>query len=164
MEAIKNTVKRLIGIEDPKRIFPLKSIAYIGGGAWGYWVPSDFLNKNSVCYSVGAGLDISFDTELKRLFDCAIYIFDPTPASKEHYDKVLFASRNNLPMPSPPLNNSFNYNISYNKLKEMRFIEEGVWSHKDLLTFYDADQDNYVSHSAVLFKDSAKKIDLPVNS
>jgi len=164
MEAIKKTVKRLIGIEDPKRIFPLKSLIYIGAGAWGYWIPSDFLNKNSICYCVGAGEDISFDTELKRLYDCVIYIFDPTPASKKHYDQVLVASRNNKPLPSPPLNKDFTYNISYNKLKEMLFIEEGVWSHKDVLTFYDADQENYVSHSAVLFKDSGKTMNLPVNS
>jgi len=164
MDIAKKIVKRLIGIENPKQILPLQSLTYIGAGAWGYWVPSNFLNKHSVCYCVGAGEDISFDTQLKTKYDCAIYIFDPTPASKKHFDEVVKASLSNEPLPFPPLNPEYRYAISYNKLKEMHFIEEGVWSHKDVLKFYDADQDNYVSHSVVLFKDSGKTMELPVNS
>jgi len=164
MDIAKKIVKRLIGIENPKQILPLQSLTYIGAGAWGYWVPSNFLNKHSVCYCVGAGEDISFDTQLKTKYDCAIYIFDPTPASKKHFDEVVKAGLSNEPLPFPPLNPEYRYAISYNKLKEMHFIEEGVWSHKDVLKFYDADQDNYVSHSVVLFKDSGKTMELPVNS
>ena len=161
---IKRIGKRLIGVENPKKIFPLRSLTYLGSTYQGYWIPSDFFNKNSICYCVGAGEDISFDTELKKIFDCKLFIFDPTPASKSHFDDLLRISRNNEPMPSIRLDNSFTYDISYEKLKEIRFIERGVWSHKDHLKFYDADRENYVSHSAVLFKNSANTIEMPVDS
>src|SRR5437868_729497 len=102
MDIVKKIIKRIIGIENPKRVFPLQSMVFIGAGHWGYWIPSDFLNKHSICYCVGAGEDISFDTELKRQYDSVVYIFDPTPASKKHFDNVLSASRNNERLPSPP--------------------------------------------------------------
>ena len=164
MEAIKKTVKRLIGIEDPKRVFPLKSLVHLGSTNCGYWIPSNFFNKNSICYCVGAGENISFDTEMKRHFDSKIYIFDPTPGSKEHYENLLRISKNREQMPTIRLDKSFRYNISYDKLREINFVEKGVWSHKDVLKFYDANESNYVSHSVVLFQDSPHVIELPVDS
>src|SRR3954454_19148936 len=164
MEAIKQTVKRLIGIEDPKRVFPLKSLTYLGSTHCGYRIPSNFFNKNSICYCVGAGENISFDTELKRLYDCKIFIFDPTAVSKHHYDNLVRISKENGQMPSIRLDNTFTYNISFEKISQIQFVEKGVWSKKDVLKFYDANKDNYVSHSVVLFQDSPNVVELPVDT
>src|SRR5690606_25746429 len=48
----------------------------------GWYVPSDLLNAQSICYCIGAGEDISFDIELINRFDCHVYTFDPTPRAQ----------------------------------------------------------------------------------
>jgi len=52
------------------------------GNASNNWVicPS-YINSESIVYSFGAGLDISFDLELTKKFGAKIYLFDPTPKS-----------------------------------------------------------------------------------
>lgn len=47
------------------------------GSKYGGWiVPVDILDKNSICYCVGVGEDITFDLELIKRFDCQVYAFD----------------------------------------------------------------------------------------
>lgn len=56
------------------------------GSEYGGWnIPSHFLTSSSVCYLVGAGLDISFDLEVASQFKSQVHIFDPTPRAYEHY-------------------------------------------------------------------------------
>ena len=47
------------------------------------------MNENSVCYLAGAGEDISFDTLIAEKYHCNVFIFDPTPRAKKHYDELI---------------------------------------------------------------------------
>jgi FkbM family methyltransferase len=50
-------------------------------GAW--VVPEGVLCKDSVVYSAGVGLDVSFDEALIALYGCDVFAFDPSPAAAE---------------------------------------------------------------------------------
>ncbi len=47
----------------------------------GWWVPDRMLQPDSVCYSAGVGLDISFDLALISHYGCSVWGLDPTPTS-----------------------------------------------------------------------------------
>jgi FkbM family methyltransferase len=66
-------------------------------------------------------------------------------------------------MPSVSQDHTFTYKINFQQLEGINFIEKGVWSEKTVLKFYDPEIAGYVSHSAYLFKDSKKYIELPVD-
>lgn len=54
------------------------------GSEYGGWtVLREFLNRDSVVYSVGVGLDTSFDVEIMREIGCDVHAFDPTPGLGE---------------------------------------------------------------------------------
>ena len=53
------------------------------GSEYGGWsILPNLLDKNSVCYLVGVGTDISFDIAVMEKFGCQVHAFDPTPISK----------------------------------------------------------------------------------
>ena len=161
---MKQTIKKILKIDAKNGVRPLANMIYIGSKYHGYWIPANFFNKESIFYCVGAGDDISFDTELKIQFDCVIYIFDPTPASILHFKSLKEISSKNQKMPSVSQDSGFTYRINFNQLEELNFIPIGVWSHKTVLKFYDPGIENYVSHSAYLFKDSKNCVEFPVDS
>jgi FkbM family methyltransferase len=160
LRGLKKTVLSAYSQMDVK---PLKNLEHVGSKYHGYHIPSNYLTKQSVCYCIGAGDDISFDTELKIKFDADVVMFDPTPASKDHFDKLRNALRLNQPPPKVHGDPSFNYRISADKLEEMTFVQEGVWTEKTILKFHDPDVEGYVSQSVFLFKDSKKVMELPVD-
>jgi FkbM family methyltransferase len=164
MKSIKEKVKKFLKIDPNSGVSPLGDMVYLGSKFHGYWLPASFLDKDSICYCVGAGDDISFDTELKVIYNSHIYIFDPTPASIAHFKALKEISRKNEQMPAVSQDSSFTYRVNYKQLEEMKFVEKGVWSDDMLLKFYDPEIENYVSHSAYLFKDSKKYVEFPVNS
>lgn len=49
------------------------------GVASSWHVKTGQLNRNSVVYSAGVGLDVSFEKELIRRFEVDVQLFDPTP-------------------------------------------------------------------------------------
>lgn len=50
------------------------------GTFYGGWaIPQDYLNQESIAYTVGVGRDISFDLALVKEFGCKVFAFDPTP-------------------------------------------------------------------------------------
>lgn len=50
---------------------------HLGSEYGGWMVPAGVLGEGCVCYSVGAGHDVSFDLELIRRFGCTVRSFDP---------------------------------------------------------------------------------------
>ena len=90
------------------------------------WViPTKLLNKDSICYCVGCGEDISFDFALIERFGCNVFAFDPTPRAIE-YVKSVAAN-----------------NIHY------QFFEIGLWDKEDVLKFFVPKNPAHVSHSIV---------------
>jgi FkbM family methyltransferase len=52
------------------------------GSDYGGWiVPPSTLSSGGLCYCAGVGGDISFEEDLLRRTPCAVWSFDPTPAS-----------------------------------------------------------------------------------
>jgi FkbM family methyltransferase len=64
----------------------------LGTEEGGWVVPLDQLSEKSVCYCVGAGEDISFDSGLVDRLGCQVHVFDPTPRAIAHVHKRLQSS------------------------------------------------------------------------
>jgi FkbM family methyltransferase len=58
--------------------------AATGNSGYEWVICPDLINSQSIVYSFGAGTEISFDTELVRLFGVKIFLFDPTPKSIQY--------------------------------------------------------------------------------
>ncbi len=155
--------KGLLTIYTQAGVKPLKSLSHVGSAYHGYYIPENFLNKNSICYLVGAGDDISFDVELKKRYDSQIIIIDPTPAAKEHFLKVKESMQKNETPPKVHGDPNYVYKISSEKVNEMVFVEKGVWTENTVLKFHDPEIGGYVSQSVFLFQDSKKVMELPVD-
>jgi FkbM family methyltransferase len=156
-------IKKILGIHPQSNVKPLKDLTYFGSERCGYLVPDHFLNSNSIVYCVGAGEDISFDTELKMKFDSKIYIFDPSPYGINHFKEVKEYVNHNVPLTLDKTLAPYVYQIGPKQFAEIEFIDIGLWDKKEILKFYDPERENYSSHSAYLFKDSKKFIEAPVD-
>ena len=123
-------------------------------GGWAVPAPiQSFLNQDSVVYSAGVGEDISFDLNLQCKTGCQIYLIDPTPKAKLHYEEVfLFYSENKSALPftgsvQPDyMDNIKGLSINLEKLK---FIPCGLWDSAAELKFYRQSHPDYVSQSLI---------------
>lgn len=73
MQQLKNLTKRILKIHPKSNLTPLRDIIQLGTKVHGYFIPENFLNSSSLCYCVGAGEDISFDTELVHIISAAMW-------------------------------------------------------------------------------------------
>lgn len=126
----------------------LDNILKIGTAYGGWAIPSNILSDKSICYLVGAGEDISFDVGLVEKYGCQVYIYDPTPRAKKHFDLLVENTKINK---KTPINNSKTdfYNLKSNNLKLMHFRELGLWNKEDQLKFFSPKNPDHVSHSAL---------------
>ena len=156
-------IKRMLGIHHQSNVQPLKNLSYFGSPRHGYMVPDHFLGSHSICYCVGAGEDISFDTELKITFDARVYIFDPSPYGINHFNEVKDYVNHGTPLTLDKTLAPYVYKISSKQFSEIEFIPVGLWDEKKTLKFYDPERENYSSHSAILFTESKNFIEAPVD-
>lgn len=77
------------------RLFPIffkphraASLVRLGGNFAGWRVPSEGLSRDSVCYCVGVGEDVTFDLALIDRFNCQVFSFDPTPKAVTYMSNV----------------------------------------------------------------------------
>lgn len=161
MKQVVKLAKKLLGIHPQQDVEPLDNIIHIGSPYHGYYIPEHFLSKDSICYCIGAGEDISFDTELKVIYDARVYIFDPMPEGILHFKKVKKHAQANKPLAIH--SEQFTYRITSEQLTEITFVETGVWDHKGILRFYEPTREGYPSHSVYLFKESGKYIEAPAD-
>ena len=161
---IVGLIKKALGIHHQSGVEPLQHMRQIGSHRHPYFVPEKLLNVDSIAYCIGAGEDISFDTELKILYDCTVVILDPTPYGINHFDKLKDCTARGIRL---TLDEGhlvpFTYRITARQLDDIRFLPIGVWSEKTVLRFHDPQMDNYASYSVVLFTDSDKVIEAPVD-
>ncbi len=121
----------------------------------GFYYPEglDLLNKDSIIYSFGVGLDISHDLMISNQLNSHIYLFDPTIESKYHVDYI----KDILDNKSPILSNKKygggdpNYldiclenKIDTNKI---HYYDYGIYKNCDRLKFYKPKNKEYVSCS-----------------
>jgi len=84
----------------------------LGTGAGAWIVPVNLLCKNSNCYCVGVGANVSFDIALVEEFGCNVYSFDPTPSSIDYMNR-----------------------LHYDR-EHLKFLPIGVWDEDTELRFY----------------------------
>ncbi len=159
---IIGVVKKSVGIHPQQGVKPLSSLVHVGSALHGYHLPENFLTSESICYCIGAGEDISFDTELKVIYDAQVYIFDPTPEGINHFKKLKeYTGREEVLTIHSGV--PFSYRISAEQLELVTFVEIGVWDQNTTLKFFSPQRDDYASHSIYLFKDSPEYIEAPVD-
>ncbi len=133
-----------------KRLQDAVSVSHskIGTGYGGWLVPSGLLSRQSLCYGVGAGEDISFEIELINRYGCEVYCFDPTPKAQQHVDLLQANTANGLPT---PINNEagVNYKADPQCLSRLHFYPFGLWSQDRTMRFYSPKNLAHVSHSIV---------------
>lgn len=64
----------------------------------GFYVPTnvhEYLNENSVIYTIGVGEDMSFDVILANVTGAPIYLYDPTPRAITHVRMIQNAFNTN---------------------------------------------------------------------
>jgi FkbM family methyltransferase len=160
---ITNLIKKALGIHHQSGVKPLRDMRSLGWRRHSYHVPEQLLDPTSVCYCVGAGEDVSFDTELKIFYDCDVYIFDPTPYGINHFTQLKQHIERGQPFAASPKNSPYPYRISAEQLAQITYVPVGVWSSKTVLKFHDPQIEDYASYSVCLFKDSEAVIEAPVD-
>ncbi len=161
MQKVKNILKKALRIDYSTYLEEIGNLEYLGSHFHGYYIPKDFLNKDSVCYCIGAGHDVSFDTELVFHYGCRVFIFDPAPEAKNHFMQL----KNGLAKGEKVTVGShrFMYNISHEQLETISYIDTGVWSSNTKIRFYKPANDSYPSHSIGLFSTSNEYVEVPVD-
>ena len=152
---IKLFLKRLFGRE--LRIFPDIKTNTLFLDEWE--ICPDFIDKNSIIFSLGVGDSVAFDMKLIETFKSTVYAFDPTPFAKEWIKK----------QPSSENFNFFPWAVSgEDRLLEMyqRINRKGEKS-KVMWTEIRGDHDNPLviqvesySLDSIMKKLNVKKIDL----
>jgi len=162
VRAVKDLLRRALGVDPQSGVTPLPRLAWVGSQTHGYCVPEGLLGPGSTCYAVGAGEDITFDTELAQRFGCRVRVVDPTPEGRDHFRLVqakveageALWSANGEP---------FRYRIERERLALLNLVEIGVWDRATLMRFWEPTRDNYPSHSVTMFQESGRYLELPVD-
>lgn len=122
------------------------------GTDYGGWtVPAKCVRPGAIAICAGAGEDLSFDVELNRR-GMNVYVVDPTPRAKAHYDKLEKA----LLDPESASKGQVPYDLKGLDLDRLHFVEKGLWSREGNLKFFSPKNEAFVSHSVKNFDKTAK--------
>ena len=131
----------------------------LGTNYGGWFLPDNcVLDKNSVVYSGGVGEDMSFDLKLQDLFNCNIYLIDPTEKAIKHYSECIkYYTVSGFKFTGGIQKDYYEHikglNIDFDKIQ---YINKGLWNKKDTLKFYKQSNDKFVSQSLMngMFSDN----------
>ena len=128
------------------RKIPLISL----GTHYGGWkIPDGFLNEESICYFAGAGIDISFDVEVAKKFGSKVFIIDPTPVAKEHFEQLIERTMKGEKLEINRMSDLF-YDTDPESLSHLSYQNVGIWSEDTTMKFYEPGNiKTMVSHSIV---------------
>ncbi|MFZ3014048.1 MAG: FkbM family methyltransferase [Nitrospira sp.] len=137
----------LLSYVDRTALFSPKELLRLGTMYGGWMIPANSgLSAASVCYSAGAGEDISFDCALVQRFHCQVRVIDPTPRAIQHFKNLENAVRSGARF---PVNNSDEdaYTITAQGLERLRFLPIGLAGYDAELKFYLPHNPDHVSCS-----------------
>jgi FkbM family methyltransferase len=157
---LKNYIKNLIAPDLKYSLLKTTDKLEKLGTSYGGWlIPVNSLTSGSICYMAGAGEDISFDVELAKRFQCDVYIFDPTPRSKAHFDTVILAAD----MGKQTFTHAnIQYDLDKSIVTHLKFKEIGIWKNHDILKFYEPRDSTHVSHSITNLQKTDGYFEAPV--
>ena len=145
---LRNFVNKLVKIREEKifRVSGDIKMHYLGTEYGGWEIPVKSIDTDSNIISVGAGEDISFDTELAKKYGCNVHIFDPTPRARVHFEGTRKLINNSC---KAPINNSTTefYDIDAETFKLLDYHEVGVWEEDKIMKFFSPSNKEHVSHS-----------------
>jgi len=158
-------IKELQSHSDPItgfKVNKLKNIETIGTDYGGWTIPKDFLNRESICYCVGAGEDISFDVGIANQYGCNVHIFDPTPRAITHFNQL---QGRTIKGKKTPVNNNTTdlYDLTPNTLRKLHFSPTGIWDEETSIKFYAPKNPQHVSHSILNLQKTDSFFEAKVN-
>lgn len=112
-------------------VVPVQMLTKIGSQYGGRIIPTDRLTRDSICYCVGVGEDITFDLGLIEQFHCQVFAYDPTPRAVQHVKT---------------------YAATY---PTYIFESAGVWGKDEVVKFYAPANPDNVSYSALNLQKTA---------
>jgi FkbM family methyltransferase len=120
------------------------------GTTYGGWIiPADAgLTADSICYSAGAGEDISFDCALVERFHCQVRVIDPTPRAIQHFNNLEKAVRSGQRFSVNNSNEDY-YSVTAEDFGRLRFVPVGLADRDTELKFYLPKNPAHVSCSTV---------------
>jgi len=137
----------LLSYVDRTALLPREALLRLGTEYGGWIIPSDAgLTSDSVCYSAGAGEDISFDCALVERFRCRVRIIDPTPRAIQHFGSLEKAVKRGERF---PINNSkeYFYTITAENFERLQFLPFGLADQDAEFKFYLPQNRDHVSCS-----------------
>lgn len=142
---LKRRVKQLLFPDIRYRLHKVPATLGKLGTDYGGWIiPLEWVNEHSVCYLAGAGEDISFDVLLANRFHCNVFIFDPTPRAKVHFDRVVASADSGSPL---TIYGNYRYEIDRETARHLQFRAIGIWKQAETVKFFAPRDESHVSHS-----------------
>ncbi|GAB4399718.1 MAG: hypothetical protein OHK0053_20340 [Microscillaceae bacterium] len=130
------------------------------GSAYGGWViPQNLLHPGAVCCLAGAGLDISLDVAIAEKNQSQVFILDPTPKAKSHFEELCQTISEGRPA---FYNQKESYALKKENIAYLHFIELGLWHQSGLIKFYEPTNPAHVSHSALNIQKTEKYFEAQV--
>ena len=163
MNLFKKTVKSILAYKTQQDVVPLTNLVYLGSANHGYYIPANYLLSSSVCYCVGAGTDISLDTELVTRFKAKVFIFDPMPYALNHFNDLIASAKANKIFTADNNAKGYVYTISSEELSTVTYCVTGVWNERKTIKFYSPAKESYAGHSITNLQNTEKYVKAPVD-
>jgi FkbM family methyltransferase len=163
MSLVRKIVKMAVDYRRQKDVTPVKNLVYLGSPNHGYVIPADYLTSASVCYCVGAGTDISLDTELAARFRAQVFIFDPMPYALAHFNDLVSHAQQGKLFTADNTKDGYVYTVSAENLESVRYCATGIWNEQKVIKFYSPIKETYAGHSITNLQSTAKYIEAPVD-
>lgn len=163
MNLLKRLFKPIFVYKSQQKVEPVNKLVYLGSANHGYYVPDNCLSGSSVCYCVGAGTDISLDTELAMRFAAQVFIFDPMPYATEHFAQVVEHAKAGKRFTADTAENGYVYSISSAALAHVTYCPVGVWNEQKTIRFYVPSRQSYAGHSITNLQKTDAYIEAPVD-
>ncbi|OUJ72843.1 hypothetical protein BXP70_16150 [Hymenobacter crusticola] len=163
MQVIKNLAKKIVALKSQENVVPLKDLVYLGSTFQGYYVPSNYLEASSICYCVGAGVDISLDVELATMFNSQVFIFDPMPYALDHFNTLIEKTERGEQFNASGGDGKYVYTVKRSQFDTIQFLATGIWNEKKTVKFYSPSKENYPGHSITNLQNTEDYIEAPVD-
>lgn len=136
-------------------------LSRVGSSYGGWWLCPSLLGQGSYALCCGAGEDISFDAALNSRFGMRVICVDPTPRAVKHVERVLEAARSGGARESGLPESEF---LAGFDAERFSFVPHAVWSCERTLRFYEPQNQQHVSHSAVNLQRTDRYIEVPAET
>lgn len=82
------TLRRLVGTEPRISVDRHMNLTLHGEPEYGWFLPDDLVQPDSVVVDVGVGEDVSFSRSLADRYGCPLHCVDPTPKALAYLDRL----------------------------------------------------------------------------